>query len=320
MFRLLLITVCLLLIAIPQSMAAGPNPDENGWDHANPNAAFWRCATRTPTEIEIGKVNKRLNAFKKPDKPGNGNGGGNGGGGGDTPPPVNSRVFNVHFHVIVNGSDGVLSEAEIDSQIDILNDSFSGMTGGVTTDISFQRVGYQIIDVSTDDYPESWFTAGPGTVAEANMKAALRVGLANDLNVYTNNPGGGYLGWATFPNYYENYPDDDGVVILFSTLPGGDAVPYNEGDTLTHEVGHWLGLYHTFQGGCGGSGDYVEDTPAERSPAYGCPVGRNSCKGKGGAGDDPITNFMDYSDDYCMWEFTPWQSVRMDEMSQAYRD
>lgn len=221
-------------------------------------------------------------------------------------------TISVYFHEVRNsdGSEGSVSDAMINRQIRVLNDAF-------------EEWGWQFALAGTTlTNNTSWFNAGPGTSAERQMKAALRIGDAETLNIYSTNAGNGiYLGWATFPSSYQGRPSDDGVVVLYASLPGGGAEPYDEGDTATHEVGHWMGLYHTFQGGCAKNatkgGDLIADTPAEREPAFGCPGGRDTCLKI--AGVDPIENFMDYSDDFCMFEFTSGQDARMDEQFSTYR-
>jgi hypothetical protein len=249
------------------------------------------CAAVEPTAIERDAIEKILAER------------------GDIQSLTASHVIPVYVHRIhaSNGTGGAVSTQQIDSQLSVLNDAFA------SSGFSFTLAAV------TDSNNSAWYTAGYGTSAETAMKTALRQGGSNALNIYTNNMGGGLLGWATFPSSYASKPKNDGIVILYSSLPGGSAAPYNLGDTATHEVGHWMGLYHTFQGGCKAQGDGVSDTPAEKRPAYGCPTGRDSCVGRKHPGLDPITNFMDYTDDACMDRFSSGQGTRITQMWNAYR-
>jgi Pregnancy-associated plasma protein-A len=260
-----------------------------------------RCATKDHDEKEREQVAQENSRFKKALAAS----------GQEVERAAGSVTVPVYFHVIRSGTGaGDVTDAQIDAQIAVLNDAYSGDTGGANTPFRFTRAG---VDRTNND---AWYTMGYGSQEEKAAKAALRKGGAETLNIYTANLGGGLLGWATFPSDYRKRPSQDGVVILNASVPGGSAAPYDLGDTATHEVGHWVGLYHTFQGGCSKRNDQVADTPAEQSPAFGCPSVRDTCNA---AGLDPIENFMDYTDDACMFEFTAGQSVRADGLTLQYR-
>lgn len=290
-FALLVVLVCATLVA--QDKRAFQDVESFNFNGANFDSqeeyveSGLRCTTQTPYEDELEFVEAELDAFLTDV-------------GSDSLQKAAS--IPVYYHIITNGSQGAVSQSQLNSQTSILNAAFGG------AGFSFYQAGV------TTTNNANWYTMSGSY--ETQAKTALRQGGSDALNVYIAGIGGGLLGWATFPWWYAGDPSDDGVVILNESLPGGNASPYNLGDTLTHEAGHWMGLYHTFQGGCSKTGDYVDDTPREKSAAYGCPANRNTCRQ---AGNDPIHNFMDYTDDSCMYEFTSGQNARMNTMWNQYR-
>ena len=220
----------------------------------------------------------------------------------------NTVVIPVAYHIITNSfGQGIPQMSQLEAQIDSLNSGYGD-------------IGYQFymahVDTTAND---TWYTVGFQSAAETQMKQALAIEPARTFNVYLANLGGGLLGWAWFPWSFPQGEDYfmHGAVILTASLPGGSAFPYNLGGTLVHEAGHYLGLYHTFQGGCVPPGDEVDDTPFQASSSSGCPIGRDSCPTQPGL--DPIHNYMDYSDDACYEEFTPGQGDRVDWAVTNYR-
>jgi len=224
----------------------------------------------------------------------------------------------VYVHVIKGTRPGERSTAgprRVRRIIATLNGGFAGQQSALAAPTRYQ------FELRRIDYTrrEGWYHAFLNGPRDKRMKRALHRGHSRSLNLYIN--GGGprgfpILGWARFPWQYAHAHRLDGVTVNVAGLPGGQAYGYNLGDTVVHETGHWMGLFHTFQGGCGPRNDLVYDTPAEAEPSFYCETTRDSCLSPG---LDPVHNFMDYSLDACMNSFTAGQVRRMDSAFARWR-
>ncbi|KAK5998996.1 Extracellular metalloprotease [Cladobotryum mycophilum] len=213
---------------------------------------------------------------------------------------------NVYVHILASAKDkslGFLNDNTIQAQLGVMNQDYA------PTGISFTLVG---VDRTVH---ANWSMDQDGD----NMRQKLRKGDYRDLNLYFI-PGIRIFGYCTLPQMVRPGTQEffsDGCTIRSDTVPGGGLKDYNLGKTAVHEVGHWFGLFHTFEGGCSDPGDYIGDTPAQGAASTGCPVGKDSCQWLPGL--DPIHNYMDYSIDSCYQNFTPEQIQRMHSFWNKFR-
>ncbi|KXT02337.1 hypothetical protein AC578_229 [Pseudocercospora eumusae] len=270
-----------------------------------------RCGTRKPPQSQLDQLNVT------------------------TASTANARLAKpnvaTYVHVVTSqAKQGLYSQAMINQQIQVMNSDYSSMG------ISFTLKG---TDFTTND---AWAAASPSgltlslpidseSAEEKALKQALRKGTYSTLNLYfLSDLGDDTLGFCYYPvpNPSANDRTLDGCLNLADSLPGGSAAPYNLGKTASHETGHWLGLYHVFETTLAitipsvpcaavGAGDYVSDTPAQLTPTLGCPASKDSCPRLPGL--DSIHNYMDYSTDICMNQFTAGQGARARAIFQALR-
>src|SRR5439155_5202981 len=275
----LLVSAAVFTVSVPAACGAR--------ERSRGSEPILRCATPEPTRVEADQCRSAVHDFER-----------------GAVPRREGGTIRVVVHVLTCEGKGEVPDAQIVAQIDVLNHAYRGS-------------GFRFV-LDRVDRTENcgWAYMLPGSTAEREAKTALAVDPEHRLNLYTCRPGSAVLGWAYFPQTFPEADPMHGVAVHWASLPGGGLSPFDGGRTAVHEVGHYLGLYHTFQNGCDGTGDDVDDTPYEATPASGCPEGRNTCDQPG---DDPIHNFMDYTDDACMREFTPGQVERMQAVTSQFR-
>ncbi|KAH3915152.1 hypothetical protein HBI56_014870 [Parastagonospora nodorum] len=222
------------------------------------------------------------------------------------------------FHIVATSAKkSTITNSMPSAQIDALNEAYK------PHDITFNLIN--VTWTTNDDW------AVGDKPADDAMKKALRQGSYDTLNIYFQTDlMGGVLGRCTLPSSMaQNKADpsvyyNDGCNVNANTMPQGSMNGYNAGKTAVHETGHWMGLLHTFEGGsCDGPGDYIDDTPAEKTATDGCPTSpaKRTCPDQQKDGEsDPIHNYMDYSIDSCYEGFTDLQVARMRNMWGMYRN
>jgi hypothetical protein len=224
----------------------------------------------------------------------------------------------VVFHVIQDSSgEGYLSAATIQDQIDVLNEDFQALVGSPGEPGNNAMIRFHLADTDPQGNPSTGITYSTNDNwydDSGNYWDPLAWDTNLYLNIYTNAPPCCYGYVADFPQTGIVGTNEDRVVLWWEAVgkQPTNGWPGNMGRTASHEVGHYFGLYHTFDSGCGsasdcyGTSDLICDTNQQKNPSSGCPGSKSSC-----GSEDPFHNYMDYTDDVCLWEFTPEQVNRM---------
>jgi len=236
---------------------------------------------------------------------------GTGDGGGTTTTGETTITIPVYVNVLYNTSEQNISDAQIKSQIDVLNADFTAANKdlSLTPDLFKSTTSNLNIKFTLVNVIRKYSTKPRWGTTDA-MKSSQKGGIdptnpETSLNIWVCNIGGGILGYAQFPG---GSLSTDGIVVgpQYFGNTGYVAAPFDKGRTATHEIGHWLNLRHIWgDGGCGVD-DFVADTPGSDSPNYGCPTFPTvKCNNT-----NMTMNYMDYTDDACMYMFTQGQKDR----------
>ena len=230
-----------------------------------------------------------------------------------------TRTVPVYVHIIYRLSQENISDAQIESQIAVLNQDYGGTNDDITlvpaefTGVTATYPGVQFVLAGiTRKYVNriSWGTNN--AMKDPGQDGVAPITPDTHLNMWICNIGGGILGYAQFPG---GNPATDGVVFSPQYCGSSDyddgnfylSVPFDKGRTATHEIGHYLNLRHIWGDGPCSATDFVDDTPSSASQYYGCPsYPQNSC-----SSSDMFMNYMDYVDDQCMFMFSLGQEARM---------
>ncbi|WP_338793837.1 GEVED domain-containing protein [Bernardetia sp. Wsw4-3y2] len=242
----------------------------------------------------------------------------------------------VVVHVIYNTSAQNVSQAQIQSQIDVLNQDFRRTNSDYTLtpsefagSVADTEIEFVLASTDPNGNPTTGVTRTQTSKTSFSTNDAMKFtsqggkdawNTQKYLNIWVCNMSGGILGYAQFPG--SGAANTDGVVILTTGFgsTGNVGAPFNLGRTTTHEVGHWLNLRHIWGDGACGADDFVSDTPIAAASNGGCPsYPSKSCSNNGGFSSDMFMNYMDYTNDACMYMFTEGQKSRMRAVLTGFR-